>query len=100
MGKRSGNFKITKRNKKKVSKQKPEELNNKRIIGYCNEESIYGSHIINKTYINYDNNIYEISLIKKKYIYNNFPVYKKSMDIWGNETPYSLIHVFPQRKCI
>lgn len=95
MGKRSGNFKITKRNKKTPKK---EVDNTKRIVGYCNDDPIYGSFNNNNTYINYDKNIYEISLIKKKYSNNNFPKYDESLVVWGTEKPYSLIHVLPQLK--
>ena len=71
---------------KNKKKQTQKTLPKNRTIGYVSDKPIYGS------YPDGTNNI-------QKFVNNKFELPTDiNTEIWGTETPRSLIHVLPQRK--
>lgn len=113
MGKPRRNFKIN-NNKKKNDTQQKKNMENvktlfidgKRVVGIINEDTyVFGSKsMLVKPY---DHNklcpLYEKEINNMKYELSEkdkFPKYKENNDIWGNESSYSLIEVYPHKKNI
>jgi hypothetical protein len=94
------------RKKKNMENVKTLFIDGKRVVGIINEDTyVYGSKsiLIKPLDINQMCPLYkkEINNIKYKLSEKDkFPKYKENNDIWGNESSYSLIEVYPHKKNI
>lgn len=109
MGRPRRNFKVNKNQNQTKNKQNIEDvmtlfINDKRVIGIINEDTyVYGS----KTLLVKPYNIYKLCPLYEKDIqdfnyykngFDKFPKYNINNEVWGNESPYSLIEVYPHKK--
>jgi hypothetical protein len=99
------NFKSTRSKEIKNNKEKETPINNKRVVGeiWPSKDKIYGS--ISQLVKPYDyTKLAPFQLIdnnNKEYLKNaidKFSKYEVNDNVWGKESAYSLIHVFPHKK--